>query len=269
MPNFQALSPSSHAALRWKRYDNYQFVARDALAPLVAQELPKACTCLPIAWLPQGEQFVPTAVLGLQTGQNLLVAPNGRWLGAYVPAAYRGQPFALARTPADQWVLCTDADSPWVAAADASTHDLAFFDEQGQITPPVKDVFNFLQQVHANRQRTEQACAVLQAHGLIVPWTLTLQGEQGQRELQGLYRTDEARLNTLEPEALQRLQQTGALMLAYCQLISMQHVHALGQLAQDHAQAAHQAESKLPVSSNGDLDLEFLARDGTLNFGNW
>jgi hypothetical protein len=40
---------------------------------------------------------------------------------------------------------------------------------------------------------------------------------------------------------LYRLQQAGALPVAFCQRISMQHIAALGPLAQSHAQAAAKA----------------------------
>jgi hypothetical protein len=42
MPTLHAVSRSTHADKRWKRYDSYAFAAKDALAPLVAQELPRA-----------------------------------------------------------------------------------------------------------------------------------------------------------------------------------------------------------------------------------
>jgi len=41
MPTLHAVSRSTHADKRWKRYDSYAFAAKDALAPLVAQELPR------------------------------------------------------------------------------------------------------------------------------------------------------------------------------------------------------------------------------------
>jgi hypothetical protein len=54
---------------------------------------------------------VPVAVQGLAPGQNLFVAPDGRWLAAYTPAAYRGYPFQLAHAENGQQVLCFDEES--------------------------------------------------------------------------------------------------------------------------------------------------------------
>ena len=62
MPKYQAITKTDFANLRWKRYESYHFAALDAVAPLVVQELPKACMTLPIAFIQQGEAFVPAAV---------------------------------------------------------------------------------------------------------------------------------------------------------------------------------------------------------------
>lgn len=262
MPNYQAVSKISHGDLRWKGYDNYQFAALDTVTPLVMHELPKAAMALPLALIKQDESFIPVAVQGLQPGQNLFVAPDGRWIGPYIPATYRGYPFALAQTPDGQTVLCVDADSGLIS----DTEGEPFFDEQGQPSQPVKDVLNFLQQVQANRELTQRLCAALNAEGLIQPWPITLKGEQGDRTVQGLYRIDEAKFNALSSEALHSLHQAGALPLVYCQLLSMQHLQTLGKLAEAHAQASRGAS--LPATPAGDLNLEFLNNDGTISFGN-
>lgn len=267
MPTYQALTPATFAALRWQRPHSFRFAASDALAPLVAQELPKACLHLPTAFIAQDDAFVPVAVQGVQPGHNLWVAPDGRWLGHYTPAAYRGYPFALASTEghSEQVVLCVDTDSGLVGEGLPE----AFFDDAGQPSPAIREVLNFLQQVHAHRALTQRLCAAVQAEGLIQPWPITVQGGGGTQTLQGLYRIDEARFNALGAEALHRLHQAGALALVYCQLLSMQHLQALGALAQAHVQAKAQAAARtaLPTTPTGDLDLEFLNRSHTLRFG--
>lgn len=264
MPNYQAVSKSTHANLCWKRYDNYHFAAMDAVAPLVAQELPKAAMVLPIAFIQQDGKFIPAAVQGLQLGQNLFVAPDGRWIGPYTPATYRGYPFALANAENDQLVLCVDADSGLVGEDQAER----FFDDSGEPSQSVKDVLNFLQQVRANRELTVRLCAALHAEDLIQPWPIKVKGKDDQGQtLQGLYRIDEAKLNALSREALYRIHQAGALPLAYCQLLSMQHLQMLGKLADAHAQAKAQSQQALPTSADGELNLKFLNNSGTISFG--
>jgi hypothetical protein len=256
---YRPITKTDFANLRWKRCSSYRFAARDAVVPLVVLELPRACMTLPIAFVQQGEAFVPAAVQGLQPGQNLFVAADGRWMGPYVPAAYRSYPFALAKADNGQFVLCVDADSDLVGEG----HAEAFFDEQGEPSQSVKGILDFLQQIRANREATIRICAALNAENLIQPWPITLKHKDGEQTAQGLCRIDEARFNSLDADALRRVQQAGALAVAYCQLLSMQHLQTLGKLAEAHAGANGQLSS----TSNGELDLEFLNSNDTLSFG--
>lgn len=261
MPTFQAISSTTHADKRWKRYDSYAFAAHDALAPLVAQELPRAVLYLPIAFVAQDGQFTPVAVLGIQPGQNLFVAPEGRWLAAYTPAAYRAHPFALANLPDGQQVLAFDTDSGLLTEAEGEP----FFDADGRPSQAVQDILAFLTQVQTNRELTQRICKALDDHQLLQPWPIVVHGDGGERQVEGLYRIDEAALNGLAAEALKALQQAGALPMVYSQLLSMQHLPLLGQLAQ--AQAQRKAAQALPTTPAGELDLSFLSNNGTFSFG--
>lgn len=267
MPSFHALSPSTHATQRWRRYDSYAFAAQDALAPLVAQELPRAMLHLPIAFVRQNEQFTPVAVLGIQPGQNLFVAPDGRWLGGYTPAAYRAHPFALAKLPDGQQVLAFDADSGLLTEGKEETEGEPFFDADGRPAQAVQDILAFLTQVHTNRALTQGICQALAEHQILQPWPITVQTEGGERQVEGLHRIDEAALNALSAPSLKALQQAGALPMAYCQLLSMQHLPLLGQLAQAHHKAAQPQAQPLPTAPHGELDLGFLGNNGTFSFG--
>ncbi|NLY25928.1 MAG: SapC family protein [Alcaligenaceae bacterium] len=259
MSSIQAVSRDRHANKRWKRYSSYAFAAHDPVSALVLQELPKACMALPVAFVASGEAYIPVAVQGLQAGQNLLVSDEGRWLGRYVPAVYRGYPFVLLPSADGQQVLCVNEDSGLVN----DTEGEPFFDEQGEPVQQVKDVLNFLSQVATNRAATERVCALLKSHGLIQSWDIKVQSGEAEQLLQGLFRIDEAAFNALPLEALDALRAAGALPVIYCQLLSMQHLPVLGQLAQ--IRAAQNAP--LPQSGDGDLDLEFLNESGTIKFG--
>ncbi|MEA3644323.1 MAG: SapC family protein, partial [Lamprobacter sp.] len=140
-----------------------RFAAGEASVPLVAQELAKACHSLPIAFIRQQDYFTPAAVQGLQPGQNLFVAPDGRWLGPYIPAAYRGYPFALLPADTDQLVLCVDLDSALIG----DQHEQPFFTDTGDPAQRIKDVLDVLQQLHQNRPHTPRLCAALEAEQLI------------------------------------------------------------------------------------------------------
>lgn len=266
MPDLHAITPTDHANKSWHASPGYGFAAHDTMAPLVMQEIPRACLSLPLAFAQVGADYTPVALQGLAQGQNLFVAPDGRWLADYIPAAYRGYPFALVRTEDDKTVLCFDHDSGLLQAgtvtgAAAPSGSQPFFDEQGQPAERVNQILQFLSQIQANAQVTRLLCAALQQHDLIEPWPINIQGDEGKTTaLQGLFRINESALNALPPEAFQALRESGALPLVYCQLLSMQHLNRLGALAR--ARTAQTAV--LPQSSVGDLDLEFLNSGGTI-----
>lgn len=262
MSKYQAINKNDFSNLRWSRFENYHFAALDAVAPLVAQELPRACVSLPIAFILQNDKFTPVAIQGLQAGKNLFVTTDGRWIGTYAPAVYRGYPFALGSADNGQDVLCIDMESGLIGEA----NEERFFDDDGQPSEAVKSVLDFLVQVRADRLLTERLCRDLQDEGLIQTWPLTLKSEQGEQIVEGLYRIDEARFNNLEPEALNRLHKSGALILVYCQLLSIQHLQTLGKLMDEYATA--KSNASLSTQKAGELDLEFLNSSGTISFGN-
>lgn len=258
------ISQSEFGSKRFKRYDSYAFAAKDALAPLVLKELVRATMVMPIGFAQVQEAFVPVAVLGLGNGRNLFVAPDGRWVGRYVPAAYRGYPFVLANGPDGKQILCYDDSSGLLSDHDGEP----FFAEDGKPTQAINDILNFLTQLAVNRQATQQVCSVLQQHGMIEPWPIKLKGKQGEpeRNLEGLFRINEAAFNQLDEKSLHALHQAGALPVIYCQLLSMQHLPVLGELAKAFEAAEQQAA--LPKNEAGELDLTFLADDTTISFEN-
>lgn len=256
MPNYVPVSKESHASKRWRRFESYAFAQRETFLPLVAAELPKAVTAFPIAFIQQDDVFFPVALLGLEQGKNLFVAANGQWLGAYVPSALRSHPFRLARTEDHQRVLCVDQDSGLIV--DGAEGE-AFFDESGEPSEPVKQVLDFLQKVDANQQATAKMCEVLARHQVIKPWPITLKTPEGEKTINGLSQINEQALNTLPAEAFLELRQAGALPMAYCQMLSMQHLVVLGKLAEAHARvASNMAQQNQSLQSSIEFDDDMI-----------
>lgn len=262
MPDYIAVSRTALAGKRWLRPSGYAFAAQQNVIPLVAAEFAKAAMHLPLAFVVQDQGFQPVSITGLATGNNLFVTSEGRWQGNYIPAALRAYPFQLAANQNGQQLLCIDAESGLITDQPAGE---AFFDEDGTPSAATRQMLGFLEQLEANRAATTAACVILQAQQLIVPWEITVQNPSGTEKLAGLYKVDETRLNALPDADFISLRQSGALPLAYCQLLSMQHLSTLGQLAQIQAKTRMQT---LAAQSTRELDLSFLSQSGTFSFGN-
>jgi len=73
---------------------------------------------------------------------------------------------------------------------------------------------------------------ILQKYQLFTPWQIKVQIPHHESySVDGLFRVDEDVLRGLGADALKELQESGALLLIYCQLLSMQHLSTLQKLA--------------------------------------
>ena len=256
------VSTSAFATKRFKRYDSYVFASRDVIAPLVLRELVRASVALPIGFHRAQDVTLPVAIQGFGDHKNLFVSPDGRWIGRYVPSAYRGYPFSLGADAQGRGILYFDESSGLLTEDEGEP----FFSEDGKPSRGINDVLNFLSQVAANRIETEKVCALLTEQGLLEPWPITLKTTPKGDEyaLEGLFRINEAAFGQLGQKELYALHQAGALPVIYCQLLSMQHLPALAKLAEAYQLA--ERDKALPKNEAGELDLSFLADDTTISF---
>ena len=263
MPNYQVISRERHGTKRWLRYTGYAFAMRDAVMPLALAELAKASLSLPIGFIAQGDGFVPAAVMSLQPERNLFVAADGRWIHGYIPAAVRGYPFCLAKASDGREVLCIDEDSGLVIDGPEGE---AFFDDEGKPVQALREIMDFLEQIEQSRQIAARACAVLSKHHLIQQWPIIHQTASGERKIDGLFRVDEAALNQLAADALVEVRNAGGLHIAFCQLLSMQHLPTLGELTAAHAKAEAQAAAARIVTGSGELNLDLFKKNDSISF---
>lgn len=245
MPAFAAISKERHAEKRWLSFgSDFRFAAQTSVAPLVAKELPKALMAFPIGFIRHDDLFNPAAILSFESNRNLFVAYDGRWIGGYQPAIFRGFPFRLISTADDKLTLCIDEESGLVTEGPEGE---PFF-ENGEISERIKQIMDFLTLLEQDRIKTTRACAALDQYGVIKPWEIKIKGAEIEYKVEGIFQVDEAALNALPLEELGDLQKSGALLIAYCQLLSMQHLPILGRLADAHTKHRQQVENVMKQS---------------------
>lgn len=249
---------------RFKRNLTYHFASRDAFAPLALQELPTAMLHVPIAFAKVNDQMMPVAIQGLGKAKNLFVAPDGRWIGRYLPMCYRFQPFMLASLEDGKQVLCCEDTSDLLSLTDGEP----FFEATDSPSAVVTNILNVLGQHASNRQATIRVCALLAQHNLISQWPIKLKDQSTESEVvvEGLFRIDELAFNQLEPDKLAAVRDGGAMPLIYCQILSMQHLQVLGELSKAHVEVERRAA--LPGLDLEQTDLTFSADDTTISFEN-
>jgi hypothetical protein len=253
MTQIAAITKQNHADKSWTRYSSYTFASKSSIASLVGAEISHALTAgLPMAFVKEQDRFFLAAVLSLTPGTNLFVAQNGKWLGEYVPSVFRSYPFTLARAEGkENLILCVDEDSGLVNE-DKNAGE-PFFDDSKELSKPVKDILQFLTRVEQNKTAAFAAVASLAKAGVITEWPLKIKHGDQEKPITGLYRIDEAKLNSLDDEQFLKIRKAGSLPIAYAQLLSMGNIQVFEKLAKVQEQAA--VKTPDVVSFLGDDDV--------------
>lgn len=222
--NLQAVTYSRHKSLTWSKPLNYRWTAGEVVCPLNANEMLATCMSMAIAFVKGAEGYMLVAILGVGAGRNLMLASDDSWDVRYLPNCYRSYPFMLARNENQDLVLCVEEGSDLISADESGQK---FFVAEGQPTTEVTGIFNTLLELDKQRTLTQSICAVYEKHELIEPWKIQLKEGESLKEFEGLYNINEAKLKSLEPDVIVELHRSGALLGAYAQLLSMQHLSTM------------------------------------------
>ncbi len=262
MGNLVPVSRERHSGRGLRQSVGYGFAATWRMIPLLAGEFAKIAVMMPIAFIEQSGRYVPVAVMSPVEGRNLFVGPAGQWLGGYIPAVLRSYPFLLRRVEGgDSMTLFIDEDCGLIVDVDGDAKN--FFEEDGSPSAAVNAALNFLQQVEQNRSVTDLAVAALAEAGLMTAWPLKVSINNEPQTVSGLHRMDETKLNALDDELFLKLRKSGALPLAYMQLLSMGQVAIYAQLGRLQQQLAPAPAQEKPFSLD---DFFAQAHNETLRF---
>lgn len=249
MSNWVTLSRQHHASMRYSPRQDYRFTADQAVVPILAGELRQALTQFVMGFIKREDRYHFVALLGRVGHSHHYIHPqDGRWLGTYVPAHFRGYPFAVARQKSsDKMVLQIDADHLLKQGGEP------LFDEQGELAEPVRQQLDFVGECAKNRRLTDNACQALAEQGILQPWQA---GEDGP-VVKGLYQVEETALNKLTAQQLFALQGM-PLAVAYGQMFSMAQHDQLAQRAALHDKiGTPESIDELFADDADDLQFDF------------
>jgi hypothetical protein len=228
MTKLTAISQERHGTLFWQRFSSYAFASRIHAVPVMEAEIVLATQSIPMAFIKQEEKYILVALMSPIPGQNVYVGPDGQWLGSYIPSVLRSHPFRLVGDKgAGHLTLCVDEDSGLISESGGER----FFDKNGEISRSVKDILEFLKQVHYSQARTSLGVNALADAGVIAEWPLKIRTGVGEQTIGGLYRVDETALNSLGDESFLELRKTRSLPIAFSQLLSMYNIRMFEKLS--------------------------------------
>lgn len=225
------ISRDLHAKTKIRPLPSFSFAAGTTAVPVYGSEIVAMSHEVPVAFMRDTSGFIPAALLGLRNGQNLLIDPQGRWIGNHIPAIWKRGPFRLAQVDGQQdgkMVLCLEDSDSMIS----ETEGMPLFDESGAPTALIESASNLLTQIERDSRTTRAICALLGRLELLVPWNLDItQADGSKQRVSDVFQVDEAKIATLPAEALVELRDTAALPVIYAHLLSLSKITLLGRLA--------------------------------------
>jgi hypothetical protein len=186
----------------------------------MAVEFLQATREYPIVFVRSDETLMPVALLGVEDGTNAYVTETGGWDARYVPAFVRRYPFVFSRSEdATRFTLCIDES--W-SGCNEDGRGQRLFNDQGERTPYLDNILNFLQEYNVQFARTETFCRKLAELEILEPMQaqFTLVGDV-QRSLTGFLAVNRDKLKALPADQFVALAQTDDLELTYMHLQSL------------------------------------------------
>ena len=228
--NIQPLSTDLHRNYAVKVTD-YKFAAELISVPVLANEIPYAAPDFPIvfsATANEGE-YVPLALMGLKSGENLMLNEEGQFATRYIPGFLRRYPFVLSGDKStDAMTLCLDDASAAVIKDGTSGHRL--FEENGEHTQYLKEVLEFLKDYHYRAEMTQVFCKRLHELDLLEPMQANItfkDHEDANLNLTGFYAIKRDKLKAISDEDIVDLFKKDGLELIYSHIQSMGNMNKL------------------------------------------
>lgn len=225
---FKKIAPitrEAHKSAKIKALASFEFAKDVNLAAVMVHEFSRAAATYPIVFLEDKEkdQFRPTALLGLEQGENLFVK-EGKWEASYIPAIIRRYPFALANTnEADKFTICLDEGSDLVN--DKEGQEL--FDSKGEPSELMERVKRYLGELQQMERFTQEFCAAMSALNMFTPLNMKVRLGNEIKNINGAYVINEERLSNLSDEKFIELRKKQYIPVIYSHLSSLSQIERL------------------------------------------
>ena len=266
MATYTPITTTSHNTLWWRYSQDYSYATTDIICTLTAREMQKALLTDVIGFVAGHSGIVPVMLQGIEKGINLKVNANGVWTGRYIPQVYWHYPFKALKTDEGQYIVCADHDSGLI---NADSSGFGFFNGEGQPTDEYTKLTEQLAEFEAQKFQTGTIMEILTRYELFEPWLFDYEVEEKHYQISDLFQINEKTLKALSGDEMIELRDSGALLVAHCQLLSMQNVAGLLTTLYKQKAAAQieDTQSESPVKG-ADKDYNLFDESGTISFDN-
>ena len=225
-----------HAGKKIKQVEGFDFASKFHIAYVTTHEFVRSAAIYPLVFIEDKEkdEFRPVALLGLDTGENLFVAADGKWTASYIPAIIRRYPFALSQSGDDgRFLVCVDEASDLVSDTEGSP----LFDDKGEPTEVIENVKRYLSELQQMDAITGEFCKFLAKHNMFVPLNMRVRQNDKFKNISGCYVINEERLNNLSDELFLEVRNKHYLPAIYAQLTSLSQIERLVMLKDERTAA--------------------------------
>ena len=257
MTHWRAVNPADFGRRGWVPVGDYRCAESDMVVPVGAAELSRLIAHYPLCFIKQRGHYRLRALQSFMPGVNFFVGADGRWVVPYIPAHYRCYPFRLKDHPhrPGEKIVCVDVDYKGVVPCSGSSAVRAFFNDKGEQSPALSRVVEFLEKLDRERRLADRLVDQLAAAELMEPWAI--KSKSSQKVIAGLYHINETALRVAQSGVLRELAETGALALAYGQLLSQVRRRDLDRLNQNPGVAdAVPVPSALPEDEETEISFD-------------
>ena len=212
-----------------KSSNNFSSFAKVSNCPIYLSEIKDIALYFPIFFTKdKNEEFSIKCLFSLINDHNVFINKKGNFTALYLPVYFRCFPFVIASNEkTNEKLLCFRTKTELLKKARDKKY-IPFFDKNGQLSNTLKDIMQILNILEHEKDKTINAINLLKENELIVEWPVTLKFTDGEKKLEGIYRIDENKIKELSKDMLFEIYKSGALMLAYSQIISSDNINKLG-----------------------------------------
>lgn len=220
---YTPLSAKEHASLRLTR-GTFLYLQNRPLVNISTLEAPQAALDLPLAFVKADDGVSLVTILSLDRNDNAQIGPKGLWMGGYIPAVIRANPFAMVAGEGQPQIL-VDLKSDWLSSKEGEL----LFDLDGSPTEILKNRIELLKTLVPNPNRDGPVFTAIEQSGLLEPWYDVSEN---------LFRVNAKKFVGLDDQHFLSLRRKNALDIIYTHLISLPRINRIKNLAVQKKQLA-------------------------------
>ena len=249
------ISKTKHRDKALSPHRNFFFAEKLLVTQICDFELQQMTGCIPLIFMRSQNSVEFCGLLGLETGKNLLVKPDGSWRARFVPAMLLRHPFSIGNHENGQTIVF-DQEGEFIVDRDQGYN---FFEEDGSSGEVIKYFNGLLGRITQSLPRVKKGCSIIDDLNLLKPFDNPIKkSDGGIVRLEGVLSIDNEKLAKLKKSEFFELQQSGAITLVYAHYFSQVHLYTLLDLMNDQNKT---------TSSLRDLGQNiFQGKEDDLNF---